>query len=149
MQSDVTWCWSFAATFCVCTTYTAAVHVQCAMVSCRTLLTLRGALQVSKDPPEVRIVAQPLPNVLGIKSRFEGPEGEEITVEQLALQHYATPDGGGWTGVTPTAAACPFFDIIAYSIMSTPMKAAGQVKQQLRCPVCSTACPICSICLPA
>ena len=52
--------------------------------------------QVSKDPPEVRVTAQPLPNVLGIKSRFEGPDGTEITVEQLALQHYAQV--GAWTG---------------------------------------------------
>ena len=43
-------------------------------------------------------MAQPLPNVLGIKSRFSAPDGSEITVEQLALQHYATPEGGGWTG---------------------------------------------------
>ena len=52
--------------------------------------------QVAKDPPEVRITAQPLPNVLGIKSRFEGPDGAEITVEQLALQHYAR--SGAWEG---------------------------------------------------
>ena len=51
----------------------------------------------------MRITAQPLPNVLGVKSRFEGPDGVEITVEQLALQHYAR--SGAWEG-RPLLASC-------------------------------------------
>ncbi len=47
---------------------------------------------------QVRIVAMPLTSVLGLKSRFAGNGGEECSVEELALQHYATPEGGGWTG---------------------------------------------------
>jgi hypothetical protein len=27
-----------------------------------------------------------------------GASGEQVTVEQLALEYYATPDGGGWQG---------------------------------------------------
>ena len=47
---------------------------------------------------QVRIVAMPLASVLGLKSRFAGNGGEECSVEELALQHYASPEGGGWTG---------------------------------------------------
>jgi len=35
----------------------------------------------------------------GLKSRFTGDDGQQCTVEELALQHYATPGGGGWQGV--------------------------------------------------
>ncbi|KAI7839720.1 hypothetical protein COHA_006524 [Chlorella ohadii] len=43
------------------------------------------------EPPEVRIV--------GTKSRFYGFDDAQCTVEELALQYYATEDGGGWQGV--------------------------------------------------
>ena len=52
--------------------------------------------------PQVRIEARLTRKALGIKSVFLVPEGlgeeQEVTVEQLALLHYATPLGGGWTG---------------------------------------------------
>ena len=33
-----------------------------------------------------------------MKSRFVGLDGEQCTVEEFALQHYATEDYGGWKG---------------------------------------------------
>ena len=62
--------------------------------------------QASRDPPEVRITAHPLPNVLGLKSRFRAADGSELTVEQLALEHYASDEGGGWTGGVPGLPCC-------------------------------------------
>lgn len=46
----------------------------------------------------MRIEGQPLNSVLGMKSRFMGNGGEECSVEELALQHYAAQAGGSWTG---------------------------------------------------
>ncbi|KAL3146511.1 hypothetical protein ABBQ32_000762 [Trebouxia sp. C0010 RCD-2024] len=51
-----------------------------------------------REPLEVCIEGQPLASVLGIKSRFMGNGGEECSVEELALQHYAAQAGGSWTG---------------------------------------------------
>ncbi|PRW59254.1 fanconi-associated nuclease 1-like protein isoform X1 [Chlorella sorokiniana] len=51
------------------------------------------------EPPEVRIVGWPLNNTTGTKSRFYGFDDAQCTVEELALQYYATEDGGGWQGV--------------------------------------------------
>jgi hypothetical protein len=31
--------------------------------------------------------------------RFYGLDGSQVTVEQLALQHYASEEGGGWQGL--------------------------------------------------
>ena len=36
--------------------------------------------------------------VAGLKSKFVGASGDQVTVEQLALEYYATPEGGGWQG---------------------------------------------------
>ena len=35
----------------------------------------------------------------GLKSRFVGANGEQCTVEEFALQHYACEESGGWRGV--------------------------------------------------
>lgn len=35
---------------------------------------------------------------LGLKSRFVGMDGQECTVEGLALQYYASEAGGCWQG---------------------------------------------------
>ena len=61
--------------------------------------TYRWAAAAKREPKEVRIEAMPLPNVLGIKSRFpcDNEEGN-CTVEQLALSWYAEPQNGGWKG---------------------------------------------------
>ena len=53
------------------------------------------------DPREVRIEAQPLPNALGIKSRFLCPSGKgDCTVEELALAWYAEEEHGSWQGAS-------------------------------------------------
>ena len=36
--------------------------------------------------------------VAGLKSKFVGASGDQVTVEQLALEYYATLEGGGWQG---------------------------------------------------
>ena len=60
---------------------------------------------------QVRIEAKPLANALGLKSRFLAPtelggEEQEVTVEQLALLHYGSPLGGGWTGSNLCSSSC-------------------------------------------
>ena len=35
---------------------------------------------------------------VGLKSRFLGQDNRECTVEELALQHYASTEGGCWQG---------------------------------------------------
>lgn len=35
----------------------------------------------------------------GLKSRFYGLDDEQCSVEELALQYYASEEGGGWQGV--------------------------------------------------
>ncbi|KAK9829081.1 hypothetical protein WJX72_003785 [[Myrmecia] bisecta] len=53
---------------------------------------------VEWEPPVVQIEAQPLPNALGLKSKFPAPDGGECGVEELALLYYASEEGGGWQG---------------------------------------------------
>lgn len=57
------------------------------------------AAAAQREPREVRIEGRPLTNTIGIKSRFYGYDGEQCTVEELALQHYASPLGGEYRGV--------------------------------------------------
>eukprot|EP00775_Hariotina_reticulata_P006708 gene6708-6929_t len=55
--------------------------------------------QVEWEPPELAITGRPLNCTTGAKSRFYGLDGSQVSVEELALQHYATPEGGGWQGL--------------------------------------------------
>jgi hypothetical protein len=48
--------------------------------------------------PQVRIVGRPINCTAGVKSRFWGHDGQQCSVEELALQHYASDEGGGWLG---------------------------------------------------
>lgn len=58
------------------------------------------ARQVEWEPPETALVARPLANPTGTKSRFYSADGAaQVTVEELALQHYASPEGGAWQGL--------------------------------------------------
>lgn len=57
------------------------------------------AAAAQREPREVRIEGRPIASTLGVKSRFYGYDGEQCTVEDLALQYYGTADGGGYCGV--------------------------------------------------
>uniref|UniRef100_A0A383VBR8 Fanconi-associated nuclease n=1 Tax=Tetradesmus obliquus TaxID=3088 RepID=A0A383VBR8_TETOB len=57
------------------------------------------APQAEWEPPEVAITGRPLNCTVGLKSRFYGLDGSQVTVEALALQHYASAEGGGWQGL--------------------------------------------------
>ncbi|KAL3700576.1 hypothetical protein R1sor_018598 [Riccia sorocarpa] len=48
---------------------------------------------------EIRILGRPLNSVTGKKSRFYGYDGMQCGVEELALQYYASEEGGCWEGV--------------------------------------------------
>jgi Fanconi-associated nuclease 1 len=56
------------------------------------------AAAAQREPREVRIIGRPLSNHTGIKSKFYGFDGEQCSVEELALQYYATVTGGEFTG---------------------------------------------------
>ncbi|CAD7696975.1 unnamed protein product [Ostreobium quekettii] len=52
-----------------------------------------------QEPREVQIWATPVTiNVTMGKTRYIGLDGEYCNVEEFALQHYATEQGGGWRG---------------------------------------------------
>ena len=48
---------------------------------------------------------------LGLKSRFVGGDGQECTVEALALQYYASEEGGSWQGAGVMPHPTPSYDI--------------------------------------
>jgi len=56
------------------------------------------AAAAKREPREVRITGRPLSNQTGVKSRFYGFDGEQCSVEELALQYYASSTGGEFTG---------------------------------------------------
>lgn len=56
------------------------------------------AAAAQREPREVRITGRPLSNQTGVKSRFYGFDGEQCSVEELALQYYASSTGGEFTG---------------------------------------------------
>lgn len=57
------------------------------------------AASAEREPREVRIEGRPLTNSTGLKSRFYGFDGDQCTVEELALQYYSTPEGGSYRGI--------------------------------------------------
>ncbi|XP_024518096.1 fanconi-associated nuclease 1 homolog [Selaginella moellendorffii] len=57
------------------------------------------AALLKKKHKVVTIMGRPLNNANGMKSRFYGYDGQQCSVEDLALQYYAGEDGGGWKGV--------------------------------------------------
>jgi fanconi-associated nuclease 1 len=51
------------------------------------------------EPRELKIEGRPIgPCPVGVKSRFYAPDGEQCSVEELALRHYASSEGGKWRG---------------------------------------------------
>ncbi|KAG0617281.1 hypothetical protein M758_5G178400 [Ceratodon purpureus] len=48
---------------------------------------------------EVQIRGRPLNCTIGMKSRFYGFDEQQCGVEELALQYYASEEGGGWEGM--------------------------------------------------
>ena len=48
---------------------------------------------------QVCIVGRPIDSRVGAKSQFWDEDGQAVSVEQLALQHYASPEAGAWQGV--------------------------------------------------
>lgn len=78
------------------------------------------ATAAKREPREVRMQAMPLPNSLGLKSRFPGPNGGgELTVEQLAIAWYGQEENGGWLGAFLACPFCILFDdiILRYTYM--------------------------------
>lgn len=57
------------------------------------------AAALMRSCKEVFIRGRPLNCVTGVKSRFYGFDGQQCSVEELALQHYAGEFGGGWQGL--------------------------------------------------
>ena len=55
--------------------------------------------EAKREPTIVEIEGRPLENQRGEKSRFYGYDGTMCTVEQLALQYYASSNGGEYEGI--------------------------------------------------
>jgi hypothetical protein len=47
---------------------------------------------------QVCIEGRPIASRIGAKSQFWDADGYAVSVEQLALQHYASPEAGAWQG---------------------------------------------------
>ncbi|KAL6769540.1 hypothetical protein ACKKBG_A31395 [Auxenochlorella protothecoides x Auxenochlorella symbiontica] len=77
---------------------------------------------VAPEPREVRIVQRPMASIVGFKSRFMGLSGEPCTVEQLALQHYARDEAGGWTGCHCEGGIwSTFFSLLLWEALFAPV----------------------------
>lgn len=71
----------------------------------------------------MRIEGRPLGRVLGVKSRFYGPDDEQCTVEQLALQHYASQEGGGWQGMHSEGGIwATLFGLLVWDVLFSPVE---------------------------
>ncbi|GLJ08447.1 hypothetical protein SUGI_0088930 [Cryptomeria japonica] len=57
------------------------------------------AKAVGRKIKEVFVRGRPLNSVIGAKSIFYGYDGQQCSVEELALQYYAGEQGGSWQGV--------------------------------------------------
>ncbi|XP_022874836.1 fanconi-associated nuclease 1 homolog isoform X1 [Olea europaea var. sylvestris] len=72
---------------------------------------------VNRKIPEVHAQGRPLNSKLGAKSIFYGEDGEQCSVEQLALQYYAG-EGGDWQGVhTESGIWLTIFGILMWDII--------------------------------
>ena len=57
------------------------------------------AAAVCQEPSEVRVVGRPLPGSIGSRNRYYGYNGQQVSVEDLVLQHFARQSEGGWYGI--------------------------------------------------
>ena len=57
--------------------------------------------------PQVCIEGRPIVSKVSVKSAFWSVDGEAVSVEQLALLHYASPEAGAWQGARPLRLANP------------------------------------------
>lgn len=57
------------------------------------------ASNAEREPRELRIQGRPIASVIGMKSRFYGYDGQQCSVEELALQYYGSLEAGEFRGV--------------------------------------------------
>ncbi|EFJ04822.1 hypothetical protein SELMODRAFT_432067 [Selaginella moellendorffii] len=72
---------------------------------------------------KVTIMGRPLNNANGMKSRFYGYDGQQCSVEDLALQYYAGEDGGGWKGTAPLDLCTDSFYPVRSSLIESRLQA--------------------------
>jgi hypothetical protein len=54
--------------------------------------------------------------------RYYAPDGQQVTVEELALQHYASPAGGGWQGMhTEGGVWRTLFGLLMWDVLFAPV----------------------------
>lgn len=101
---------------------------------------------VAWEPPQVVIAGRPLTNATGAKSRFYAPDGEQVTVEELALQHYASEEGGRWLGLhTEGGVWATLFGLLLWDVLfaGEPWD-DGACSYSCSCITCTRACDACT-----
>lgn len=58
----------------------------------------RASWEPSQTTIEASLAAPGGPRAIGLKSVFRGLDGQPCSVENRALQHYSSDEGGAWTG---------------------------------------------------
>ncbi|GAX84969.1 hypothetical protein CEUSTIGMA_g12390.t1 [Chlamydomonas eustigma] len=83
----------------------------------------RWAAVVSREPREVVILGRPIASVVGVKSRFYNQAGLQVSVEELALEHYASEGGGGWKGLHAEGGIwATLFGLIMWDVIMSPVQ---------------------------
>lgn len=84
------------------------------------------------EPPVLTLTGRPLESIVGMKSRFMGLDGEMCSVEEYALQHYATPEHGGWTGLHCEGGVwATLFGLLFWSVLFADV--AGVFRTRFQC----------------
>ena len=66
----------------------------------------------------MNVRGRPLNCKTGAKNRYYGYDGEQCSVEHLALQYYASDEGGGWHGVhTESGIWLTVFGLLMWDIL--------------------------------
>jgi Fanconi-associated nuclease 1 len=81
---------------------------------------------------EIQIRGRPLNCTAGLKSRFYGYDGQQCGVEELALQYYASEEGGRWQGMHSEGGVwMTLFGLLMWDILFTDVPDVFQTPFQV------------------
>eukprot|EP01018_Ginkgo_biloba_P025395 Gb_10162 [translate_table: standard] len=76
------------------------------------------AKSLGRKIKEVYVRGRRLNSAIGTKNRFYGYDGQQCSVEQLALQYYAREEGGNWQGVHSEGGIwMTFFGLLMWDVL--------------------------------
>ena len=84
-----------------------------------------------KEPKTIYILNNSLDNTRGGKSKFIGYDSSVCTVEELALQYYATEEGGSYRGIHSEGGIwCTLFTLLLWPALFQPVPDAFRTRFQ-------------------